>query len=45
MLIYRAPVAFGEGIAAFPDGMPKGWSRADRRMLGNDTLEILEPPR
>jgi diaminohydroxyphosphoribosylaminopyrimidine deaminase/5-amino-6-(5-phosphoribosylamino)uracil reductase len=45
MLIYRAPVAFGEGIAAFPGGMPEGWSRVDRRVLGNDTLEILEPAR
>ena len=43
MLLYRAPVTFGEGIAAFPDGLPRGWSCIDRRVLGNDTLEILEP--
>lgn len=43
MLLYRAPVTFGEGIAAFPPGAPAGWSCVDRRSLGNDTLEILEP--
>ena len=43
MLLYRAPVTFGEGIAAFPEGLPPGWSCIDRRVLGNDTLEILEP--
>jgi diaminohydroxyphosphoribosylaminopyrimidine deaminase/5-amino-6-(5-phosphoribosylamino)uracil reductase len=43
MLLYRARVTFGEGIAAFPDGMPPGWSCTDRRSFGNDTLEILEP--
>jgi diaminohydroxyphosphoribosylaminopyrimidine deaminase/5-amino-6-(5-phosphoribosylamino)uracil reductase len=45
MLLYRAPVTFGEGIAAFPDGVPRGWQVADTRTLGNDTLEILEPAR
>jgi len=45
IMLYRAPVAFGEGIAAFPEGMPPGWSCSDRRTLGNDTLEILEPAR
>ena len=43
MLLYRAPVTFGEGIAAFPEGLLRGWSCIDRRVLGNDTLEILEP--
>lgn len=43
MLLYRAPVEFGEGIAAFPRGRPEGWRVTDRRTLGNDTLEILEP--
>ena len=43
MLLYRAPITFGEGIAAFPEGLPRGWSCIDRRVLGNDTLEILEP--
>jgi diaminohydroxyphosphoribosylaminopyrimidine deaminase/5-amino-6-(5-phosphoribosylamino)uracil reductase len=47
LLIYRAPVAFGEGIAAFrapgPDGVPRGWQRADRRLLGSDTLEVYQP--
>ena len=45
MLIYRAPITFGEGIAAFPDGMPESWRPVDRRELGNDTLEIFEPAR
>lgn len=43
--LYRAPVTFGEGIAAFPEGIPPGWHCSDRRALGNDTLEILEPAR
>lgn len=45
ILLYRAPVTFGEGIAAFPDGMPKGWTTIDQRRLGADTLEILERAR
>lgn len=45
MLLYRAPVTFGEGIGAFPEGVPPGWQVADTRTLGNDTLEILEPAR
>lgn len=45
ILLYRAPIAFGEGIAAFPNGMPEGWAIADRRRLGADTLDILEPAR
>jgi len=44
LLLYRAPVEFGEGIAAFGDpgssGVPTGWSMADRRRLGSDTLEV-----
>ena len=47
LLLYRAPVEFGEGIAAFrdpgPDGVPAGWRRADRRRLGSDTLEVYHP--
>ena len=43
-VLYRAPVAFGDGIAAFPDagptGVPEGWHLADRRRLGSDTLEV-----
>lgn len=45
MMLYRAPATFGEGIAAFPGGLPSEWSCADRRALGKDTLEILEPAR
>jgi diaminohydroxyphosphoribosylaminopyrimidine deaminase/5-amino-6-(5-phosphoribosylamino)uracil reductase len=44
LLLYRAPVEFGEGIAAFrdpgPAGVPAGWHLADRRRLGSDTLEV-----
>jgi diaminohydroxyphosphoribosylaminopyrimidine deaminase/5-amino-6-(5-phosphoribosylamino)uracil reductase len=47
LLLYRAPVAFGEGIAAFdhpgPAGVPAGWRLADRRRLGSDTLEVYYP--
>jgi diaminohydroxyphosphoribosylaminopyrimidine deaminase/5-amino-6-(5-phosphoribosylamino)uracil reductase len=47
LLLYRAPVAFGEGIAAFrnpgPDGVPTGWGLTDRRRLGSDTLEVYHP--
>lgn len=43
MLLYRAPVTFGEGIAAFAGGLPQGWSCTDRRELGIDTLEVYEP--
>lgn len=42
IMLYRAPVTFGEGIAAFPAGMPSGWQTVDRRTLGTDTLEIFE---
>ena len=45
IMLYRAPVAFGEGLAAFPAGALDGWSVTDRRTLGPDTLEILEPAR
>jgi len=45
ILLYRAPMTFGEGIAAFLDGMPDGWVTADRRHLGADTLEIIERAR
>ena len=44
LLLYRAPVEFGEGIAAFRNpggaGVPAGWHLADRRQLGSDTLEV-----
>jgi diaminohydroxyphosphoribosylaminopyrimidine deaminase/5-amino-6-(5-phosphoribosylamino)uracil reductase len=47
LLLYRAPVTFGEGIPAFrepgPDGVPAGWRLADRRRLGSDTLEVYHP--
>jgi diaminohydroxyphosphoribosylaminopyrimidine deaminase/5-amino-6-(5-phosphoribosylamino)uracil reductase len=47
VLLYRAPVAFGDGIAAFrnpaPEGVPAGWRLADRRRLGSDTLEVYHP--
>lgn len=46
LLVYRAPIEFGEGIPAFsdpaPDGVPAGWKLADRRQLGSDTLSIYE---
>jgi diaminohydroxyphosphoribosylaminopyrimidine deaminase/5-amino-6-(5-phosphoribosylamino)uracil reductase len=46
LLLYRAPVEFGDGIAAFrepgPAGVPPGWRLADRRQLGSDTLEVYE---
>ena len=47
LLLYRAPVDFGEGIRAFrnpgADGVPSGWHLADRRRLGSDTLEVYHP--
>nr|WP_166179727.1 bifunctional diaminohydroxyphosphoribosylaminopyrimidine deaminase/5-amino-6-(5-phosphoribosylamino)uracil reductase RibD [Altererythrobacter segetis] len=47
LLIYRAPVEFGDGIAAFrnpgPAGVPAGWRLADRRALGSDTVEVYTP--
>ena len=47
LLIYRAPMEFGDGIAAFrkpaANGVPAGWSIADRRALGSDTLEVYTP--
>ncbi len=43
IMLYRAPVTFGGGIPAFPAGPPIGWAVTDRRTLGPDTLEILEP--
>jgi diaminohydroxyphosphoribosylaminopyrimidine deaminase/5-amino-6-(5-phosphoribosylamino)uracil reductase len=42
LLLYRAPVEFGEGIPAFRDGMPKGYELTDRRQLGSDTLEVYQ---
>lgn len=47
LLVYSAPVTFGEGIPAFrdpgPDGVPAGWRLTDRRQLGSDTLEVYQP--
>jgi diaminohydroxyphosphoribosylaminopyrimidine deaminase/5-amino-6-(5-phosphoribosylamino)uracil reductase len=47
LLVYRAPVEFGEGIPGFrdpgPNGVPAGWKLADRRQLGSDTLEVYQP--
>ena len=54
LLLYRAPVEFGEGIPAFrdpgPDGLPiapqaayYGWRLEDRRQLGSDVLEVYAP--
>ena len=47
VLLYRAPVEFGDGIPAFrvsgPGGGPAGWRLADRRRLGSDTLEVYHP--
>lgn len=46
LLVYRAPIEFGEGIPAFrdpgPNGVPPGWQRLDRRELGSDTLEVYQ---
>jgi diaminohydroxyphosphoribosylaminopyrimidine deaminase/5-amino-6-(5-phosphoribosylamino)uracil reductase len=47
LMVYRAPIEFGEGIAAFreggPAGIPVGWQRAGQRQLGSDTLEVYIP--
>lgn len=47
LLLYRAPHEFGGGIPAFrapePTGVPAGWSLAERRKLGSDTLEVYTP--
>jgi diaminohydroxyphosphoribosylaminopyrimidine deaminase/5-amino-6-(5-phosphoribosylamino)uracil reductase len=40
LLLYRAPVKFGDGIRAFASEIPAGWRLADRRQLGSDTLEV-----
>jgi diaminohydroxyphosphoribosylaminopyrimidine deaminase/5-amino-6-(5-phosphoribosylamino)uracil reductase len=42
LLLYRAPVAFGEGIAGLPGGVPEGFELSDRRQLGSDTLEVYQ---
>jgi diaminohydroxyphosphoribosylaminopyrimidine deaminase/5-amino-6-(5-phosphoribosylamino)uracil reductase len=42
LLLYRAPVEFGDGIPAFDNGLPEGFRLADRRQLGSDTLEVYE---
>jgi len=47
IMLYRAPVQFGDGIPAFHDagrsGVPDGWRLDDRRQLGSDTLEVYTP--
>jgi diaminohydroxyphosphoribosylaminopyrimidine deaminase/5-amino-6-(5-phosphoribosylamino)uracil reductase len=47
LLLYRAPLRFGKGLAAFRDpgagGAPRGWRLADHRRLGSDTLEVYHP--
>ncbi|WEK45990.1 MAG: bifunctional diaminohydroxyphosphoribosylaminopyrimidine deaminase/5-amino-6-(5-phosphoribosylamino)uracil reductase RibD [Candidatus Andeanibacterium colombiense] len=42
LLLYRAPVRFGEGIAALPDGIPAGFTLSDSRRLGSDILEVYQ---
>jgi diaminohydroxyphosphoribosylaminopyrimidine deaminase/5-amino-6-(5-phosphoribosylamino)uracil reductase len=42
LLLYRAPVTFGEGIAPLPDGVPGGFTLSDRRRLGSDILEVYQ---
>jgi diaminohydroxyphosphoribosylaminopyrimidine deaminase/5-amino-6-(5-phosphoribosylamino)uracil reductase len=44
LLLYRAPVEFGDGIAAFRgSGWPTGWRLVGKRQLGSDTLEVYTP--
>jgi diaminohydroxyphosphoribosylaminopyrimidine deaminase/5-amino-6-(5-phosphoribosylamino)uracil reductase len=44
LLLYRAPVEFGDGIAAFRgSGWPTGWRLVVKRQLGSDTLEVYTP--
>jgi diaminohydroxyphosphoribosylaminopyrimidine deaminase/5-amino-6-(5-phosphoribosylamino)uracil reductase len=47
LLLYRSAAEFGEGVPAFRHpasaGVPEGWLLADRRQLGNDTLEDYTP--
>jgi diaminohydroxyphosphoribosylaminopyrimidine deaminase/5-amino-6-(5-phosphoribosylamino)uracil reductase len=49
LLLYRSPIQFGEGIAAFrdpgPDRVPEGWRLTDRRTFAPDTLEIYQRAR
>ncbi|MEO6041905.1 MAG: bifunctional diaminohydroxyphosphoribosylaminopyrimidine deaminase/5-amino-6-(5-phosphoribosylamino)uracil reductase RibD [Croceibacterium sp.] len=42
LLLYRAEVEFGDGIAAFPAGFPANFALADRRALGSDTLDVYQ---
>jgi diaminohydroxyphosphoribosylaminopyrimidine deaminase/5-amino-6-(5-phosphoribosylamino)uracil reductase len=42
LLIYSSPTTFGEGIPAFPDGLPVGWQVGDIRQLGSDRLQVYE---
>lgn len=47
LLLYRAPIEFGDGVPAFrdsgPSGVPERWHLTDRRPLGSDTLEVYYP--
>lgn len=42
ILLYRAPVTFGDGL---PADLPRDWLLTERRTLGTDTLEIFERAR
>lgn len=42
ILLYRAPVTFGEGIPGLADPGLAGWTQTDSRQLGADMLEIFE---
>jgi diaminohydroxyphosphoribosylaminopyrimidine deaminase/5-amino-6-(5-phosphoribosylamino)uracil reductase len=43
LMLYRAPVEFGDGIPALRDPTLTGWRLADRRRLGSDRLEVYIP--
>ena len=42
ILLYRAPISFGNGLAV---DLPRDWPLTDCRMLGMDTLEIFDRSR
>lgn len=47
LVLYRSPVTFGTGIAAFRNaggnGVSPGWHLSDKRQLGSDMLEVYYP--